>query len=145
MRWPGGWCRGGEAGAGGRRRAGRSDGKASAGGGGGEKAGAGAAGGPAEAAELPFLDRDGEGRQGAPSGLLWGGGAASAGRLWGGTQGAARWDAQWQRAAWGMGARGGGGASSSGGAQQRRMKCGRGFWARPLPDLGLGPLPRAQI
>ena len=25
------------------------------------------------------------------------------------------------------------------------MKCGRGFWARPLADLGLGPLPRAQI
>jgi len=31
------------------------------------------------------------------------------------------------------------------GAQQRRMKCGRRFWARPLADLGLGPLPRALI
>ena len=39
----------------------------------------GAAGGPAGAAELPLLDRDGEGRQGAPPGRLWGGGAASAG------------------------------------------------------------------
>jgi len=29
--------------------------------------------------------------------------------------------------------------------EQRHMKCGRGFWARPLADLGLGPLPRAQF
>jgi len=86
----------------------------------------GAAGGPAGAAELPLLDRDGEGRQGAPPG-----------RLWGGVGGAARRS--------GGGARGGGGASSGDGAQQLRMKCGRGFWARPLADLGLGPLPRAQI
>ena len=66
-------------------------------------------GGPAGAAELPLLDRDGEGRQGAPPGRLWGGGAASAGRRWSGAQGrrggrAARW--------WGGGARSGGGASS---------------------------------
>ena len=36
-------------------------------------------------------------------------------------------------------------AARGGGAQQWRMKCGRAFWARPLADLGLGPLPRAQI
>jgi len=46
----------------------------------------GPAGGLLGAAELPLLDRDGEGRQGAPPGRLWGGGAASAGRRWGGAE-----------------------------------------------------------
>ena len=38
-----------------------------------------------------------------------------------------------------LGRRGGGAAGRAGRrrGEQRRMKCGRGFWARPLADLGL--------